>query len=109
MRCNLLSNLGHSFYLMHIRAKQVLSLQVRVNLGVMLMKRYSTFTKSQETESHDQMHFSIKPRTLLLFVPYGIPLQVLPILVRVDLGVVKKVVFYIPKNSKLGTSQSDEV
>ena len=50
-------------------AKQVQSHQVRVNPEVMLKKRYSIFPKAQELESHDQMHFSIKPRTLFLFVP----------------------------------------
>ena len=70
----------------YIVAKQVLSLQVGVNLGVMPKKS----SKAQELESHDQMHFSIKPRTLSLFVRSTVPLQVLLILVRVDLGVVKK-------------------
>ena len=60
----------------YIVAKQVLSLQVRVNLGVMPKKKYSTFPRAQELESHDQMHFSIKPRTLSLFVRLTVPLQV---------------------------------
>ena len=90
----------------YIVVKRVLSLQVRVNLGVMAKKWYSTFPKAQELESHDQMHFSIKPRTLSLFVPSMVPLQVL---VRVELGVVKEVVLYIPKSFRLGTSQSDPV
>ena len=74
----------------YIVAKQVLSLQVRVNLGVMPKKKYSTFPRAQELESRDQMHFSIKPRTLSLFVRLTVPLQVLLILVRVDLRIVKK-------------------
>ena len=57
----------------YILAKQVLSYQVRVNLGVMPKKRYSTFPKAQDLESYDQMHFSIKPKTLLLFVPSMVP------------------------------------
>ena len=93
----------------YIVVKRVLSLQVRVNLGVMPKKRYSTFPKAQESESYDQMHFSIKPRTLSLFVRLTVPLQILLILVRVDLGVVKEVVLYIPKSFGLGTSQSDTV
>ena len=93
----------------YIVAKQALSYQVRVNLGVMPKKRYCTFSKAQESESYDQMHFIIKPKPLLLFVPSMVPLQVLPLLVRVDLGVFKKVVLYIPESSRLGTSQSDTV
>ena len=57
----------------YIVAKQVLSLQVRVNLGVMPKKRYFTFQKVQESETHDQIHFSIKPGTLFLFVSLMLP------------------------------------
>ena len=48
---------------------QLLQFQVMVDLRVMPMKMYSTFLNAQESKSHDQIHFSIKPRTLLLFVP----------------------------------------
>ena len=58
----------------YIVAKQVLSLQVRVNLGVMPKKWYFTFQKTQELVSHNQMHFSIKPRTLSLFARSMVPL-----------------------------------
>ena len=46
--------------------KQVLPLQFRVDLGVMAMKRYSTFFKSPELEPHFQMQFSVIPDTHFL-------------------------------------------
>ena len=46
--------------------KQAQLLQVKVNLGVMEIKEYSTFPRSQKLEPHHQMQFSVIPRTLLL-------------------------------------------
>ena len=37
-----------------------------VDLGVMAMKGYSMFTKSQELEPHHQMQFSFIPKTLVV-------------------------------------------
>ena len=45
--------------------QQVLSFWVRVDLGVMTVKEYSTFSKDLELEPHHQMQFSIISRTLL--------------------------------------------
>ena len=45
----------------YIVAKQVLSPQVRVNLGVMPKKRYFPFQKAQESETHDQIHLISNP------------------------------------------------
>ena len=42
-------------------------MQVIVDLVVMLMKSYSTFQKASELESHTQMLFNAKLRTLVLF------------------------------------------
>ena len=44
--------------------KQVLQLQVRVDLGVMAMKGYSTFPRSPKLEPHHQMQFSVISRIL---------------------------------------------
>ena len=43
--------------------KQVLPLQIRVDLGIMAVNGYSTLSRSPELESHHQMQFSILPRT----------------------------------------------
>ena len=44
----------------------------RVDLGVMAMKGYSTFSKALGQESCDQMQFIIRPRTLVWgFLPLG--------------------------------------
>ena len=40
--------------------------RVRVDLGVMTMKRYSTLPRSPELEPHRQMQYSFIPRILLL-------------------------------------------
>ena len=45
--------------------KQVLLLQVRVDLGVMKMKGYSTLLRSLELKFHYQMQFCVIPRTPL--------------------------------------------
>ena len=44
--------------------KQVLLLQVRVDLGVMAMKEYSTFPKAAELERHHQVRFSVISKIL---------------------------------------------
>ena len=44
--------------------KQELLLQIRVDLGVMAMKQYSSLPKSQELQPHHQMQLSIIPKTL---------------------------------------------
>ena len=49
---------------------QILALQVRVDIGIMAIKRYSTLSKSQELEPHHQMqlpHFwrSLAPMHLI--------------------------------------------
>ena len=38
-----------------MRPWQVLSHQIRMDLGVMAIKRYSTFLKAPELESHDHI------------------------------------------------------
>ena len=43
--------------------EQVLPLWVRVDLGVMAMKSYSTLPESPEVESRYQMQFSVTPKT----------------------------------------------
>ena len=43
--------------------------QVRVNLGVITMKEYTTFPKASGLELHHQMQLSVIPRTLVLFDP----------------------------------------
>ena len=48
-----------------MESKQILSFQVRVDLGIMAMKEYSTLPRSLELELLHQMQFSIIPRTLL--------------------------------------------
>ena len=48
--------------------KQVLSLRVRFDLGVITMKRYSTLLKSPELETHHQIKFSLIHRKLYLGV-----------------------------------------
>ena len=45
--------------------KQVLRMQVRVDLGVMVMKDYSIFPKDSGVESHHQIHFSVILKTLI--------------------------------------------
>ena len=44
---------------------QVLAFQVRVDLGLMVMKLYSTLLRATELEPHQQMQFSFIPRTRL--------------------------------------------
>ena len=44
--------------------EKVLPLWVRVDLGVMAMKVYSTYLRAPELEPHHQMQFSVIPRTL---------------------------------------------
>ena len=51
--------------LIQLRPKEVLSLQVRVNLGVMAMKRYSTLPRSPELKPYNQMQFSVISRALV--------------------------------------------
>ena len=43
---------------------QVLALMIRVDLGVMAIKGYSLLSRSLEREPHNQMKFSVIPRTL---------------------------------------------
>ena len=38
---------------------------IRVDLGVMAMKRYSTFSKTSELEPHHQMQFNVICKTLV--------------------------------------------
>ena len=45
--------------------EQILSLQIKVNLGVIAMKMYSTFPKALGQELNDQMQFIVIPRTLI--------------------------------------------
>ena len=45
--------------------KQIVPLPVKVDLGVMVMNRYSTLPKSLEMEPHHQMHFIVKSNTNL--------------------------------------------
>ena len=45
--------------------QQVLAFQIRVDLGVMEMKEYSTFPKAPELEPDHQMRFSVIYRTLV--------------------------------------------
>ena len=40
-------------------SKQVLTHQVKIDLGVMAMKEYSMFPRSPEAVCHDQMQFSV--------------------------------------------------
>ena len=47
--------------------EQLLLLQVRVDLGVMAMKEYSTLSRTLEQEPHYQMQFSVIPRTPFFF------------------------------------------
>ena len=51
-------------------SKQVLFLQVRVDLGVIGLKGYSTLLKSPKLEPDYQMQFSIIPRTDFLDAYY---------------------------------------
>ena len=44
---------------------QVLSLPVRVGLGVMVMKEYSTLPRFSELEPQHQIKFSVIPRTFI--------------------------------------------
>ena len=41
----------------------VILLRVRVGLGVMLIKGYSTFPSAPESEHHHQIEFNVIPRT----------------------------------------------
>ena len=43
--------------------EEILPLWVRVNLGVMAMKRYSILPKAPGPEPHYQIHFSVIPKT----------------------------------------------
>ena len=52
-------------YLTH-NWEPVLTVWVRVDLGVMTMKGYSTFPRSPELEPHHKMQFSVIPKTPLL-------------------------------------------
>ena len=45
--------------------KQILPIQVRVDLRVMPMKGSSTFLKALGLEPHHQMQFSVIPRILI--------------------------------------------
>ena len=55
------------------------TLWVRVSLGVIAMKRYSTFPKASELEPHHQMQFSVILRTSLcsrcILVSYHMALE----------------------------------
>ena len=44
-----------------MRPQQVLPLKIKVDLGIMAMKGYSTLPRSPELEPHHQMLFSIIP------------------------------------------------
>ena len=44
--------------------QQVLPFRVRVDLGVMVLRRYFTLLKSLELELHHQMQYRVIPRTL---------------------------------------------
>ena len=46
-----------------MESEQVQPSWIRVNLGVMAMKRYSTLYRDLELKPHYQMLFSIMPRT----------------------------------------------
>ena len=48
---------------------QVLPLWIKVDLGVMAMKGYFTFSKAPGLKPHHQMQFSAIPRKLDLFDP----------------------------------------
>ena len=52
------------FYLTH-RKDNRFPFQVRVDLGVIAMKRYSTFSKALELELNHQIQFSVISRTLI--------------------------------------------
>ena len=49
--------------------KQVLTVRVRVDLGVMAMKVYSTFLKASGLKPHYQIQFNVIPKTLVVFDP----------------------------------------
>ena len=46
--------------------KQVQPIQVEVDLGVMGMKEYATFSKAPGLEPHHQLQLSVIPRTSFL-------------------------------------------
>ena len=52
-------------------AKQELPLQVRVDLGVMVMKGYSTLSRSLKLEPNLWMQFTVIPSTPLFWVEWG--------------------------------------
>ena len=81
-----------------------------MDLRVMPMKRYSTFPKARELEPDARAQFSVKPRTLVIFDPKVVPLQVLSLQVLVDLGVfpMKRYLIFL-KRSRIGVSLSDAV
>ena len=54
-------------------SKQVLPLQVRVDMGLMTIKGYSTFPRSQDLEPHHQMLFNIILRTILFWESMSYP------------------------------------
>ena len=62
IRCCLVSYQGH--FLFGGVVVVVLPVRVRVVLGVMGIMGYSTFPRAPELESHNQMLFSVIPRTL---------------------------------------------
>ena len=53
----------------------MLPLRVRVDLGVMAMKGYSTFPRALELEPHHQMQFNVMPRTPIFDSVDGVNLQ----------------------------------
>ena len=48
--------------------KQVILIQIRVDLELMAMKNYSTFDRAPGLERHHQMHFNVISRTLVGFI-----------------------------------------
>ena len=57
------------FYLTHRwDPLQVLSLCVKVDLGAMVIKKYSTCSRGPELEPHRQMQFSVIPWILVLLI-----------------------------------------
>ena len=50
-----------------IKPEQIVPLQFRVDLGVMVMKRFFTLPRLPELEPRHQMQFTVMPKTHLYF------------------------------------------
>ena len=78
-----------------MRLKQVLPLRFTVDLGVMAIKEYFPLFRSPELEPHNQMQFSVIPRTLHFFffgglthtAEYIVEVLYAPLTVRTDQAV----------------------